>query len=120
MAFDYLGTAAIGTEAAAITGKIGDGAAAAGYGAWIQSVTGSTPTVAKVSEGRAKIILSSRQVMTMQNWIDDQIFQSFKAEKDKPTLDIEFGPVLIPEVIKYAIILSGIGFIAGYLISKKF
>lgn len=120
MAMDYLSTAAIGTQAAAITGSLSDGAAAAGYGAWISSVTGSMPTVFKTSEGHAKILLSADQSMKMQNWIDNQIFQSFKAEKDKPALEIEFGPVLIPEVIKYAIILSGIGFIVGYLISKKF
>lgn len=120
MALDILNTAAIGTEAAAITGNLADGATAAAYGAWIQSITGSMPSVVKTSAGHAKVLLSADQAMKMQNWLDDQIFQSFKAEKDKPSLEVEFGPVLIPEVIKYAIILSGIGFIVGYMISKKF
>jgi len=120
VAIDLLNVTAISTQVFGITGNLSDGAAAAGYSAWINSVTGENPSVLNAGERKAKLILSRNQAQKMQNWIDDQVTGSLKPSKDQPSLQIEFGPVIVPEVIKYAIILAGLGFIVGYVISKKF
>ena len=95
------------------TGKASDGAAAAGYAAWVQSITGTLPRVNPLPGNKAQVILSQAQAQTMRTWIDNQIASSVK--KSDSSLKIEFGPVISPLLVKYGLIYGVLAFGLGIL-----
>lgn len=97
-----------------ITGKPLDGASAAGYGAWINSITGSYPQVIKTPDGRARIIHTQQQVQKMQRWIDQMAYKSVRPDGTKPSLSVDFGPIIKPVALKYATIFAAGAFLAGW------
>ena len=98
-----------------ITGKPADAGLGAGYGAWVESVTGSLPSVKKLGDKQAQINLSPTQVKQMQGWLDTQVSSALTPGKPKPSLQINFGPVVKPWAIKYgAPALVGV-FVLGWL-----
>ena len=115
----------VGTRTIGITGSAMDGASAAGYSAFISSITGKAPTV--IQQGKnAVIVLSPDQIKAVQKWIETQILKSVipsKAPGAKPpvtstgkgSLQLNTGPVVGPMVLKYGLIFGGIFFTAGYL-----
>jgi hypothetical protein len=121
-AFDYIASLALGTDVTQITGVPGDGMAAAGYAAWIQSITGKTPTVITLPNKRAKMVLSREQVLIMQKWLDTQVSSSLAKPAKPPTLEIDMGPVFLPWTLKYAIpaavLLVTAGWVAHWYLSR--
>jgi len=98
----------------AITGQTQDAAAAAGYGAWVQSVSGTFPNVVKTGDRQATITLTPNQVSMMREWLDDQIVSSVRPSKTDASLRVEFGPVLKPLAVKYVVFVLAAGFLAGW------
>jgi len=105
-----LDTGTLSTRVYNITKKTSDAAAAAGYGAWVESVTGSYPTVADEA-GTAVIQLSAQQQVDMRRWIERQMFVGRDSDA---SLQIEFARVVNPLVVKYAVILLAAGFMGGF------
>lgn len=103
-----------GVRASAITGKAIDAASAAGYGAWVNSVTGEYPTVVKIADGQAKVVHTPQQVRAMQKWIDAQVFKAIQPGREKPSLQIEFGPIINPVALKYGLTFAAIAFLSGW------
>lgn len=97
-----------------ITGDRGDAAAAAGYGAWVNSITGEYPTVVQTPEGQAQVVLTERQAVDMRGWLDKQIWQSI-VPKEPGRLQIEFKPVVGPLAVRYLLIIGAGAFLAGWL-----
>jgi hypothetical protein len=113
----YIELGALATEVIAITGKASDGASAAGYAAWVQSITGEYPKVVRLEGGMAKVLLSRQQAAQMRSWIDNQIAGSLR-KKELSTLQIEFAPVVSPLLVKYGIIYGFIAFAVGVIAAK--
>jgi hypothetical protein len=115
---NILDTSGASVSVLSITGKATDAAAAAGYSAFISSVTGKAPKVTRSqTPGHAKLLLTDDQSALLQAWFDDQIIGSFKKDPDK-TLEIDFGPALKPVVFRYLFILIGLGLISGVILTK--
>lgn len=111
-----LDTGTLAASVYAINGNSEDAAAAAGYGAWVASVTGTYPSVIKGEVGQAKVLLTKGQIVAMQQWLDRQIIEGvLPATRDKKsTLDIQFGPVITPLAIKYVMFIAAAGFVLGW------
>jgi len=105
-----------------ITNNKNDAAVAAGYSAWIKSITGSDVTVSQKDSNRAALLLTEPQVKQMQQWTEDNISTILKPGKVPPTLEIDLGPVFKPVAIKYLLpALIGVfalGFISHYFIYR--
>lgn len=112
----YIDIASIGVTTTRITGKKSDGASAAGYSAWVESITGTFPQIVDTGDNRAKVLLSDSQIIDMQDWIEGKLFDSLKPKKEKPSLSIEFGPVVSPLALKYGMIFGSAFFIGGFLL----
>lgn len=109
------GTAGVGAQVLRITGQTKDAAAAAGYAAWVESITGTYPIVREVN-GKASVLLTDFQAALMRAWMDRQLVSSIiPGEKDEKSLVINFGPVVGPIAIKYVVILGAAFFAFGFL-----
>lgn len=97
----YIKSAAIASSVADITGNTTAGLQAAGYSAWVNSVTGNTPVIERLPDERARLVLREPQVMQMQAWLDSQVGSIFKPRDKAPKVEYEFGPVIKPWALKY-------------------
>lgn len=117
----FLGPVAVGGEVKRITGDLSSSAAAAGYSAWIQSVTGTVPAVSQEGN-RATLNLSSSQSVAMQQWLDKQVKGIFQPAKDKPPVNYNMGQFLTPWAVKYfipaGIGMFALGWIAAYYLQR--
>lgn len=106
----------MGTEVYGITDKGSDAAAAAGYAAWVESITGTLPKVIDLGGGRAKVYLTENQAALMQAWLEGKFQRSiFPQPGPPPSLQIEFSPVVKPIAIKYIVVFSALFFFTGWL-----
>lgn len=115
----YLELGTMAVSVSAMTGHVADGATAAGFSAWVDSITGSQPKVIALPGDRAKVILTQAQADQMRRWIDNQIASSMRPG-EPPSLEIEFGPVIQPLLLKYALIYGIVALGAGFLIARAF
>jgi len=111
-----LDTGTLSAKVYGITKNAQDAAAAAGYGAWVQSVTGTYPAVQQVtlpgsSRSQALLTLTTDQQVTMRHWIEREAARGRDAES---SLQIDFSRVINPLVVKYAVILLALGFMGGF------
>jgi len=111
-----LTAATIGTTVYNITGSGEDAAAAAGYGAWVESITGALPLVERIDENRARVYLSDVQASMMSGWLEHKFQRVILPETaaEPPTLEIEFGKVVKPIALKYLIVFSALFFMTGW------
>jgi hypothetical protein len=112
-----LDAGSISTSVYGITKSARDAAAAAGYGAWVESVTGAYPKVVETavpdsSRTQALLTLTPDQQVAMRRWIESQ---ASSGRDSDAALQIDFSRVINPLVVKYAVILIGIGFVAGFM-----
>jgi hypothetical protein len=117
-----LNTAGIATATQAITGDAGSSATAAGYSAWVTSITGRPPTVVNLGNGTAQLTLDEEQQLSMRQWFSAQVGGLLsKGEPDK--LDIGIGPVIGPWALQYAtpLIIGAVvlGWMAHWFTTKK-
>jgi hypothetical protein len=111
---NLLKASGMAAEVYAITGKTEDSAAAAGFGAWVESVAGSYPSVVKTGTGKASVRLNDGQIVAMQQWLDSQVRSSVSPSTSDSSLSIEFGPVLRPVAVKYVVLILAVGFLGGW------
>ena len=118
MAFDYssiLDTASIAGVVYNITNDYKSAGVAAGYGAFVRSVTGSNPIITQPQSGRALVSLSPTQAATIR----DYVARTAKtAMSSSGPLSIDFNPVIAPTAIKYGIIAALAAGTAGFLLAK--
>lgn len=109
----------LAVRTSAITGSFQDGASAAGYGAWVNAVTGSYPDVINKGNGKAIVVLSPKQAAKMNTWIDRRIRSSIIPTPQKSnSLSIQFSPAIMPTALKYGLIAGSIFFAGGYILGK--
>jgi len=109
-----LGAGAVGTSVYSITNEGEDAAAAAGYAAWVESITGSLPDVRDLGGGRAGVYLSESQAMAMRAWLEGKLQRSIVGTAAPSTLDIEFSPVVKPIMLKYLLVFGTLIFLSGW------
>jgi hypothetical protein len=119
-----LDTSTVALQTQAITGDAEASATAAGYAAWIASVTGSAPTIEQVGqEPRVKLTLSEDQQLAMRQWLDAQVSSMFAPQTVPPVVDADLGPVLVPWSLQYAMpaILGAlvVGWVGHWLYSGR-
>lgn len=114
-ALDYIESFALGANVTRLTGIPVDGLSAGGYSAWIHSITGKAPTVVPLPNRRAKLILSREQIVLMQKWFDTQLKLSLSKPAKPPSLEIAFGPVFLPWMMKYTVPLAVLLIASGWL-----
>lgn len=99
---DYVPSITLGTTVSQITRKPVDGYTAAGFSAFMMSISGENPTVVNLGKNKAQIVLSKKQIADLQKFLDDQLKNAISPLKP-PTLDIALGPAIIPWALKYAV-----------------
>ena len=111
---NVLDTGAVALAVKQITGSNKDSAVAAGYGAWVNGVTGSLPSV--VADGNmARIVLTDAQAVAMRKSIESSVFST----KKDGNLKIEFSPVINPLLLKYLVPSAALFFFLGYMVRGK-
>lgn len=113
---DILNTAGYGLAVSGHTGETIDASYAAGYAAWIKSITGSFPQVVRLPGNRVRLTLTAQQQKTMRDYFNSQIFKALKPADKKPRVEYELAPVLKPMAYSYgipaALLFVGVGWFA--------
>jgi hypothetical protein len=112
---DYVPSITLGTGVAKITGKSQDGFTAGGFAAFMLSISGENPTVVRLPNNRAQLVLSKKQIAALQKFLDREIGLAVAKPKEPPTLDISLGPALVPWALKYAVPAAVLLIIAGWV-----
>lgn len=111
---NIVGGGTVAAQVGAITGNAADAAAAAGYGAWVESITGSYPKVLK-QQGQAVVVLTDAQAAQMRQWLDRQLVSTvLPGPREPKSLNIQFGPVAGPIAMKYLVIVGAAFFLLGF------
>ena len=98
---NIISTGTFASDVYAITKSTSDAGLASGYGAWVESITGSKPQIKNLGNNQAQINLSPDQIELMQGWLDTQVSSALTPGKPKPNLQINFAPVVKPWAIRY-------------------
>ena len=116
----FLPSLTVGASVQNATGDLGAAAAAGGYAAWVQSVTGAAPSVRALPDGRAQLSLTPAQNQAMQGFLDRQVASIFQPSAEKPTVDYQLGKFMTPWAMKY-MIPAGVGlFVLGWVAAYYF
>jgi len=116
---DYVPSITLGTNVSQITKKSGDGFTAAGFSAFMMSISGENPTVVNLGKNRAQLVLTKNQVVSLQQFMDVQLKNAISPLKP-PTLDIALGPVIIPWMLKFAVPAAVVLVLAGWFAHSHF
>jgi hypothetical protein len=116
---DYIPSIALGTNVTQITKKPVDGYTAAGFSAFMLSISGENPTVVNLGKNRAQIVLSKKQVVDLQKFLDVQL-KNIVSPLKPPTLDIALGPAIIPWMLKFAVPAAIILILTGWFAHSHF
>lgn len=112
---DYVPSITLGSNVAGLTGKADDGFTAGGFAAFMLSISGENPTVVNLGNKRAQLVLSRRQVVALQSFLDKELTSVLASTKKKPSLDIALGPALVPWVLKFAVPAAVVLFVGGWM-----
>lgn len=113
----YLRSASIGTEVANKTGSAGDGLKAGGYAAFVDAITGSSPTIVD-REGGVTLVQTQAQNQMLSNWVESQMLDSIFGRKPVGKVSYEIGPAFTPVAVKYAVPVTAVIFAAGMLLGR--
>ena len=113
-----LAAASVTASVKNITGDLTSAAKAGGYGAFVQSISGTTPQVRDLGNGRALIVHTEVQKVQMQKWLDEQLHATFFSVGEPPMVSYDIGPIFKPWAIKYATPLLVGTFVLGFMASK--
>jgi hypothetical protein len=114
----YLRSAAVGTKVASRTGSAADGFKAGGYAAFVDSVTGSAPSVVDRPDGGVSIVQTPTQNKILGNWAENQLLDSFFKRKPAGKVSYGIGPAFTPVAVKYAIPVTAVIFAAGFIMGR--
>ena len=108
---------AFGFRVNSLVGSLEDSAAAAGYAAFIYSLTGSTPEIVDLGDNRVRVVMTRDQADILQNWLDSQV-AGFLHPRKPAKVEFDLNPALVPWALKFAL-PAGIGlFLIGLLAGK--
>lgn len=113
----YLRSAALGTQVADKVGNVGDGLRAGGYAAFVDSITGASPTIVD-REGGVTLVQTQAQNKILGNWVENQILDSFLHRKPAGKVSYEIGPAFTPVAVKYAVPVTAVIFAAGLIVGR--
>lgn len=119
MSTDYtsiLNVAGIGGSVYAITQDYKAAGVAAGYSAFIRSITGESPLVTQPTAGKVLISLSAAQAQTVRSYIEQTAKQAISATPGPLTIDL--NPVIAPTALKWGILAAVAAGAAGFLLAK--
>ena len=113
----------LAAETSLITGSGEAAAQAAGYGAFITSITGSRPSIVRIgTEKRARMVLSSDQQLALRRWLNNQVGGMLAAPGAPPVFDTNLGSTLTPLAMQYAAptIIGAVvvGWLAHWMLSR--
>jgi len=100
---DYVPSITLGTNVSGITKKSVDGFTAAGFSAFMMSISGENPTVVNLGNNQARLVLTKNQIVSLQQFMDTQLKNVLAKPVTKPSLDIALGPAVIPWALKFAV-----------------
>jgi hypothetical protein len=119
MAADYtsiLNVIGIGGSVYGITQDYKAAGVAAGYSAFIRSITGESPIVSQPIKGKVLISLSATQAKTVRSYIESAAKTALNATPGPLTIDL--NPVIAPTAIKWGLIAAVAAGAAGFLLAK--
>ena len=114
-----LSSVAIASLVSDITGSQADAARAAGYSAFVESVTGSVPKIHNIGSKRVSIVLNSTQRQSLGKWLDKQLVSSLVHSDKKSIVQYNLGAVLTPWSMKYLIPSAIVIFAIGYYVGSR-
>jgi len=100
---DYVPSITLGTSVSQITKKPADGFTAAGFAAFMMAISGENPTVVATGAKTVQLVLSKNQVVSLQQFMDQQLKNVLAKPITKPSLDIALGPAIIPWALKFVV-----------------
>ena len=118
-AFSTAQAIALGVGVSSQTGKVADGATAAGYALWVQSIANTLPSVTNLPDRRARIFLSEAQKKQMRTWMQGQLKKSL-TDKTPPSLETDIGTVISGVGSSWGIVGAALVFVAGAVGMKGF
>jgi len=116
---DYIPAITLGTDVSKITKKTADGFTAAGFSAFMLSISGENPSLVNLGKNKAQLVLTKNQVVSLQQFMDAQLKNAISPLKP-PTLDIALGPAIIPWALKYAVPAAVLLILAGWFAHSHF
>ena len=117
---DYVPSITLGTNVSQITKKPVDGYTAAGFSAFMMSISGENPTVVNTGKNTAQLVLSKNQIVSLQQFMDKQLKTVLAKPVVKPTLDIALGPAVIPWALKFVVPAAVVLILAGWFAHSHF
>jgi len=116
-ALEYIASLALGQQASGITGQPNDAFLATGYSAFIQALTGETPTITQIpGTNKARMVLTTKQNEILKKWFETRVAASMKIAKAPSNLDLNANTYIMPTVLKYAFPAAIVVFIAGWVV----
>ena len=112
----YLDAAGFGLAVNSIVGNTVESAKATGYGAWVDSLTGTYPKIVSMGNGRAKILLTEQQIVIMRKWVDSQITSFLKKPDTTGPVSYELNAIIMPTMLKYTVPIAAFTLIVGWLL----
>lgn len=112
-----LDVAGIGGNVYTITKDYKAAGVAAGYSAFIRSITGESPIVSQPQAGRARVSLSPAQAQTVRVYIESTASNALSAAPGP--LSIDLAPVIMPTAAKWGFIAALAAGAAGFLLAKN-
>jgi hypothetical protein len=119
MSTDYttiLNVVGIGGSVYSITQDYKAAGVAAGYSAFIRSITGDSPIVSQPTKGRVLMTLSPAQAQTVRGFIESTAKKAISATPGPLTIDL--NPVIAPTALKWGILAAVAAGAAGFLLAK--
>jgi hypothetical protein len=91
----------------------------AAYCAWIESIIGTSPAVERIgTESRARVVLTTAQVIKIRQWLDKQLGSIIASKKSAPAVDLGLASVVGPWALQYAAPLIIAAILAGWFANK--
>jgi hypothetical protein len=111
----------VGNDVYSLTGSLSDGAVAAGFAAWVQSITGSVPVTTRLPGDRVRVSFTAAQIPIMRAWLDNML-KGAVSGGPPPKVEYALGDVINMWAAKYALptvaaVFIG-GIIAGWLLRR--
>ena len=112
---DYVNAAALGAQVYDYTKNSADSFTGGGYAAFVQAITGEPPTLVRLANNKAQMLLNKNQVVKMQKYLDTQLAKALNFKIPPSNLDIQLNPVIVPWALKYVVPTALVVFMAGWL-----
>ena len=110
---EVLSTGGVAAKVIGITGDTAAAASAAGWSAWILSISGRAPTVRELPDKRVSIELDQEQTKALRRYLDTQVHSAIN-DPAKGPVELNLGKSIGPWAMQYAVPLLLVAFVAGW------